>query len=192
MSFLIKKKTDVIKTIKLRNLKELKKNNKKIAKTRRQRGYQWENTLVKRFNSVEGWKAFRLGSPSVSLPDVLIVSDKFLTIFAIEAKSGTGTTLYVPYDQIERCLNWANNFHLYKTRKVVLAFKFLSKKRIDVNKYESRKLREFYKIWDDNKKAIDCVCTYDGDMYTLKDGIRKKLHLKNLHTPFKANYQIIS
>ena len=42
MSFLIKKKTDVIKTIKLRNLKELKINNKKIAKTRRQRGYQWE------------------------------------------------------------------------------------------------------------------------------------------------------
>jgi len=26
----------------------LKKNNKKIAKTRRQRGYNWENTIVKR------------------------------------------------------------------------------------------------------------------------------------------------
>ena len=138
MSFLMKKKIDAVKTLKLENLKKLKKNNKKIAKTRRQRGYQWEDTLVKRFNSVENWKAFRLGSPSVALPDVLVVSDKFLTIFATEAKSGTGTTLYVPYDQIERCLNWANNFRLYKTRKVILSFKFLSKKRIGVGKYERR------------------------------------------------------
>ena len=51
------------------------KDYKKIAKTRRQRGYQWEDTLVKRFNSLEGWKAFRLGSPSVALPDVLVVNN---------------------------------------------------------------------------------------------------------------------
>ena len=36
----------------------LVKDYKKIAKTRRQRGYQWEDTLVKRFNSLEGWKHF--------------------------------------------------------------------------------------------------------------------------------------
>ena len=41
MSFLMKKKIDAVKTLKLENLKKLKKNNKKIAKTRRQRGYQW-------------------------------------------------------------------------------------------------------------------------------------------------------
>jgi len=192
MSFLIENKTDMIKILKLKNLKKLKKDNRKIAKIRRQRGYQWEDTLVKRFNSVENWKAFRLGSPSVALPDVLVVSDEFLTIFAIEAKSGTGTTLYVPYDQIERCLIWANNFRVYKTRKVILAFKFLSKKRIGVGKYERRKLHEFYKIWDNNKKAVDCVCTYDGDMYTLTNGIRKKLRLKNLHIPFKTKYQIFT
>ncbi len=155
MSFLIENKTDVVKTLKLKNLKKLKKNNRKIAKTRRQRGYQWENTLVKRFNSVENWKAFRLGSPSVALPDVLVVSDKFLTIFATEAKSGTGTTLYVPY-------------------------------------YEKRQLREFYKIWDNNKKAVNCVCTYNGNMYTIKNGIQKKLHLQNLHPPFKTRYQMIT
>ena len=68
------------------------KDYKKIAKTRRQRGYQWEDTLVKRFNSLEGWKAFRLGSPSVALPDVLVVNNKKSVIFTIEAKSGTGTT----------------------------------------------------------------------------------------------------
>ena len=43
--------------------------NKKSAKLRRQRGYHWEDTLVKRFNALENWKAFRLGSPSVALPD---------------------------------------------------------------------------------------------------------------------------
>ena len=29
--------------------------NKKIARTRRQRGYNWEDTLVKRFNSLKYW-----------------------------------------------------------------------------------------------------------------------------------------
>src|SRR5713226_10084997 len=104
--------------------------NKKIARTRRQRGYNWEDTLVKRFNATESWKAFRLGSPSVALPDILAVSTSANTIFTIEAKSGTGTTLYVPYDQIIRCLKWIDTFELYNTRKMILAFKFISKKRI--------------------------------------------------------------
>ena len=79
--------------------------NKKIARTRRQRGYNWEDTLVKRFNATKSWKAFRLGSPSVALPDVLTVNNVKSIIFTIEAKSGTGTTLHVPFDQIERCLS---------------------------------------------------------------------------------------
>ena len=49
--------------------------NKKIARTRRQRGYNWEDTLVKRFNAIKSWKAFRLGSPSIALPDVLTVNN---------------------------------------------------------------------------------------------------------------------
>ncbi|MGB9003672.1 MAG: resolvase, partial [Nitrosotalea sp.] len=61
--------------------KSVKSLNQKIARTRRQRGYNWEDTLVKRFNSIEGWKAFRLGSPSVGLPDVLAVSTKENTIY---------------------------------------------------------------------------------------------------------------
>ena len=52
-----------------------KSKNQKIARIRRQRGYNWEDTLVKRFNSLENWKAFRLGSPSVALPDVLILNN---------------------------------------------------------------------------------------------------------------------
>jgi len=166
------------------------KKNQKIARTRRQRGYSWESTLVKRFNSLPDWKAFRLGSPSVALPDVLVVSNSNSTLFTIEAKSGTGTTLQVPFDQIIRCLNWTNHFELYKTRKVILAFKFLSKKRVGVGKYENRQLREFYKVWDKSKKIVDCVCTYDGKTYALVDGKRKKLFLKDYEMPFKSKHRI--
>ena len=84
--------------------------NRRIAKTRRQRGYNWEDTLVKRFNKLDSWKAFRLGSPSVALPDILCVNNHDSKIFTIEAKSGTGTTLTVPFDQIIRCMSWTENF----------------------------------------------------------------------------------
>jgi len=47
ITLLIENKTDVKETLKLNILRKLKKNYQKIAKTRRQRGYQWENTLVK-------------------------------------------------------------------------------------------------------------------------------------------------
>src|SRR5438876_329605 len=58
-----------------------KASNRRIARTRRQRGYNWEDTIVKRFNSSGEWKAFRLGSPSVGLPDILAVSTKENTIY---------------------------------------------------------------------------------------------------------------
>src|SRR5690242_7283142 len=164
--------------------------NKKIARTRRQRGYNWEDTLVKRFNATYGWKAFRLGSPSVALPDILAVSTSANTIFTIEAKSGTGTTLPVPYDQIIRCLKWINTFELYQTRKMILAFKFLSKKRIGTGKYEHRQLREFYKVWDESNPITDCVCTYDGKTYALVNGKRQKLELENYQMPFKSKHLI--
>jgi Holliday junction resolvase len=165
--------------------------NKKVAKTRRQRGYNWEDTLVKRFNAIEGWKAFRLGSPSVALPDILAVSTNANTIFTIEAKSGTGTTLPVPYDQIIRCLKWINTFELYQTRKMILAFKFLSKKRIGTGKYERRQLREFYKVWDESNPITDCVCTYEGKTYALINGKRQKLELENYQMPFKSKHLIL-
>ena len=122
--------------------------NRRISQTRRQRGYQWEDTLVKRFNALDSWKAFRLGSPSVALPDILCVNNHESKIFTIEAKSGTGTSLMVPFDQITRCMNWTENFTIYNNRKVIFAFKFLSKKRIGKGEYEKRELREYYKIWD--------------------------------------------
>ena len=167
-------------------------NFKKIAQTRRQRGYNWEDTLVKRFNNMDDWKAFRLGSPSVALPDILCVNNEDSIIFTIEAKSGTGTTLTVPFDQITRCLNWTNNFTVYKTRKVILAFKFLSKKRIGVGVYEKRELREFYKVWNEKKHPLDIVCKYDGTTYALTQGEKKKLTLKDYEMPFKSRHQKFS
>ena len=166
-------------------------NNQRAARTRRQRGYQWEDTIVKRFNSTDSWKAFRLGSPSIALPDVLAVSTENDAIFTIEAKSGTSTSLPVPADQIERCLSWIKTFDIYKKRNVLLAFKFLSKKRIDIGKYESRELREYFKIWDESLDITDCVCTYEGKFYAKIDGSRKELFLKECKMPFKTKQRLV-
>ena len=163
--------------------------NRKIAKTRRQRGYNWEDTVVKRFNKLDSWKAFRLGSPSVALPDILCVNNVDSMIFTIEAKSGTGTSLTVPSDQIIRCMGWTTNFTVYKTRKVILAFKFLSKKRIGKGEYEKRELREFYKIWNVKKKPINVVCKYDGTVYGLNYGCKTKLKLQDYKMQYNSRYQ---
>ncbi len=157
----------------------------KISRTRRQRGYQWEDTLVKRFNKLDNWKAFRLGSPSVALPDILSLNNEDSIIFTIEAKSGTGTSLTVPFDQIVRCMNWTENFKVYQTRQVILAFKFLSKKRIGNSLYEKRELREFFKVWNTKLTPIDIVCKYDGTTYGLINGKRKSIKLKDYRMPFK-------
>ena len=164
--------------------KNSKKTNQRIARTRRQRGYNWEDTLVKRFNALDGWKAFRLGSPSVGLPDILAVSTRENTIYTIEAKSGTNTTLRVPFDQIQRCLKWIHTFELYQTRKIIVAFKFSSKKRIGTGKYEHRELREFFKIWDEQYPVTDFICTYEGDTHAMFEGKRSPLKLEEATMPF--------
>ena len=157
----------------------------KISRIRRQRGYHWEDTLVKRFNKLDNWKAFRLGSPSVALPDILSLNNDDSIIFTIEAKSGTSTSLTVPSDQIVRCMNWTENFKVYQTREVILAFKFLSKKRIGNSLYEKRELREFFKVWNTKRTPIDIVCKYDGTTYGLNKGKRKSIKLKDYQMPFK-------
>ena len=157
----------------------------KISRIRRQRGYHWEDTLVKRFNKLDNWKAFRLGSPSVALPDILSLNNEDSIIFTIEAKSGTSTSLTVPSDQIVRCMNWTQNFKVYQTREVILAFKFLSKKRIGNSLYEKRELREFFKVWNTKRVPIDIVCKYDGTTYGLFKGKRKSIKLKDYRMPFK-------
>ena len=91
----LKRKSQTISITKQKSKQETDLKNQKSARMRRQRGYQWEDTIVKRFNSSDNWRAFRLGSPSIALPDVLAVNTEKSTIFTIEAKSGTSTSLPV-------------------------------------------------------------------------------------------------
>ena len=182
----MKIKSQTITITKQKSPKNINENNKKAAKIRRQRGYQWEDTIVKRFKNTEKWKAFRLGSPSIALPDVLAINTEESTIFSIEAKSGTSTSLPVPADQIERCMEWVNTFDIFKKRNVILAFKFLSKKRIGLGIYEKRELREYFKIWDKSLEITDCVCTYEGKFFTKINGTRKEIFLKESIMPFKT------
>ena len=161
-------------------------NNRNAARTRRQRGYQWEETLVKRFNGQSGWTAFRLGSPSHGLPDILAVHTKTKHLVVIEAKSGSGTTLLVPPEQIERCQVWLRTFSAYAKRHLVLAYKFHSKKRIGLAQYRPREIREFYKVWHPRTKAVECICTYDGDLFTKSNDARKKIRRAECVMPFKT------
>ena len=172
--------------------KKTRKENQRIARTRRQRGYNWEDTLVKRFNATVGWKAFRLGSPSVGLPDILAVSTNENTIYTIEAKSGTNTTLRVPFDQIERCLKWIHTFELYKKRNMIIAFKFSSKKRVGTGKYEHRELREYFKIWNEKYPVTDFICTYEGETYAMSEGKRSQLELEEAIMPFRTKQVLTS
>ena len=54
MSTLIRKNQNLISNVEQNEYEKIKKINKKTAQIRRQRGYNWEDTLVKRFpNAVQ-------------------------------------------------------------------------------------------------------------------------------------------
>lgn len=156
----------------------------KSARLRRRRGYRWEDMLTKRLNACDGWRAFRLGSPSVALPDILAVNTARKAMLVIEAKSGANTSLAVPSRQIERCVGWCRTFDIYDTRRVVLAFKFLAKKRLDTDRYASRPAREYYKVWDVDDEPVECVCTYAGETHALVSGARRAMPLDDYTMPF--------
>lgn len=157
------------------------------SRTRRRRGYAWEDSLAKRLSASPGWTAFRLGSPSIGLPDVLAVRSRGRSLMVIEAKSGTGSSLSVPAEQVERCVNWTRIFDAYADRRAVLAFKFLSKRRVGTASYEGRKLREFYKVWNPRRRPAEFVCTYDGRTYLRgRDGRRRAVELDDCPMPFRT------
>lgn len=158
------------------------------SRARRRRGYAWEDALVKRIRGVDGWRSFRLGSPSVALPDIMAVNNSTKTLMIIEAKSGTGTTLQVPSDQLVRCARWTETLRAYEQRRVVLAFKFLSKKRVGTATYTGRGLREFYKEWDCRDEPVSCVCTYEGGTYALSGGKRAEKSLADFDMPFFSRW----
>jgi len=143
----------------------MKKDNKKINKTRKQRGYTFENYIVQKFNDVSGWNAKRLGSPSTALPDVMCLNDYYKTMIAIEAKSTVQNYAYVPQDQIERCRDWVNMFGVYDSKHVILAIKFGRVCNGSKGKLETRKLRYYYKIFPHKRFTPSQIrVDYDGNI----------------------------
>ena len=63
------------------------------------------NILLSIDSTIVIGSAKRLGGSSVGLPDIVAVNNNKGILLVIEAKSGTGESLYVPSDQIERCFS---------------------------------------------------------------------------------------
>ena len=157
---------------------------------RRNRGYNYEHTLVQRLNNGK-WRARRLGGSSTGLPDIVAVNNDAGILLTIEAKSGTSDILYVPQDQIERCLVVRNMFGIYPQRHIILAFKFMNKKRFrrkNQTVYESRKLLEYYKVADvvTGMKVLPTIikCTYDGKTSAILRNRRIRLEMPEYTMPF--------
>lgn len=134
-----------------------------ISRIRKSRGQGFERDLVKRYRAA-GWWSYRTGGNSAYLPDVMATNDSTGELDVVEAKAGAKDHLYVEWDQIERDIFLINGFKLYPKRRIVLAFKFLSKKRKG-DGYLRRELREFYKLvpeelWDSLRGQTIC-CHYE-------------------------------
>jgi Holliday junction resolvase len=149
--------------------------------------------LVLRLNN-GSWIARRLGGSSTGLPDIVAVNNKEAILLSIEAKSGTGDALYVQPDQLQRCLLIRDMFGYYKTKHVVLAFKFMRKKRFTRKRqvvYEKRRLIEYYKIADKlNKQESTPVvkCTYSGSTFLMHNGKFIKKSLPDYIMPFETTH----
>ncbi|MCP8318499.1 MAG: hypothetical protein L6N95_01560 [Candidatus Methylarchaceae archaeon HK01B] len=161
----------------------------RASKLRRKRGWDWEDTLVKRLDSCYSYDAFRLGGAGATLPDILAISNRFGKIMVIEAKSSTTDYLMVPREQIERSLRFLNSFRLYPNRHLILAFKFLKKRRLKAGGYEKRELREYYKEFDQHlqrgERAPDIICNYEGCFYRVSKGSKKPSDLPDFKMPFQ-------
>jgi Holliday junction resolvase len=146
--------------------------------------------LVQRLNN-GAWHARRLGGSSTGLPDIVAVNNTDGILLTIEAKSGTSDILYVPQDQVERCLLIRNMFGIYSQRHIILAFKFMSKKRFrrkNETVYENRKLLEYYKVADvvADMRVIPIIkCTYDGKTYAIHKNKNVPLNLPDYSMPFQ-------
>jgi Holliday junction resolvase len=161
-----------------------------LANIRRSRGYGFEHTLVQKFNRTR-WDARRLGGSSTNLPDIVAVNNVHSILLSIEAKSGTSDNLYVPSDQIERCIQIKKMFGVYRTSHAILAFKFMRKKRVLQNgekTYINRKLQEYYKIADKyaGPSPPNIRCTYDGKTYEIRGDKTRKCHLVDYPMPFQS------
>jgi Holliday junction resolvase len=146
--------------------------------------------LVQKLVSTK-WYARRLGGSSTNLPDIIAVDNAQTILLSIEAKAGTGDSLYVPADQIQRCIQIKKMFAAYETTHAILAFKFMRKKRIQHNGrkiYAKRKLLEYYKLADKytTKEPPPYLrCTYDGKIYEIGGNKPGICYLKDYRMPFQ-------
>jgi Holliday junction resolvase len=160
-----------------------------LGNIRRNRGYSFEHRLVQRLNNGD-WIARRLGGSSTGLPDIIAVNNKKRTLLTIEAKSGTGDILYVSPDQIQRCFLIDQMFSYYQKRHIILAFKFMRKRRFKRKSqvvYEARRLAEYYKLADClcNQNDFRTVkCKYDGTTYAVEGKKYVSLSLPQYRMPF--------
>ena len=160
-----------------------------MGNIRRSRGYSFEHKLVQRLNSGE-WNARRLGGSSTGLPDIVAVNNRTGTLLTIEAKSGTGDILYVPADQIERCFLIDRMFSYYEKRHIILAFKFMRKRRLKRKSdiiYEGRQLVEHFMLADalcKTKEYPVIKCLYSGTTFAIYHDKCKKITLPHFRMPF--------
>lgn len=137
-----------------------------INTLRKRRGYAWEKLIINFANSKEGYFARRLGGSSTGLPDIVITHNASGTVYAIEAKSVTSPTAYIPLDEVERCLDILKMFDYYKYKWVWFAFKF----GVNKTEYQHTTTKAGYKIKMNEKKKT----------YFFK--VTSIANLKNIHT----------
>uniref|UniRef100_A0A7C3F4H3 Resolvase n=1 Tax=Candidatus Methanomethylicus mesodigestus TaxID=1867258 RepID=A0A7C3F4H3_9CREN len=155
-----------------------------VARIRKSRGQNFERDLVKRYREA-GWWSYRTGGNSAYLPDVMATNDQTGELDIVEAKAGAKDHLYVDWDQIRRDIFLLNGFKRYPSRRLILAFKFLSKKRSGNSKeYVRRELKEYYKLVPEEKwKSLEgqsVCCHYDRGTPGLPDYV----------PPFKLNRKL--
>lgn len=125
----------------------------------RNRGYNFEHNLIKFVNEQPDWYARRLGGSSASMPDLLLVNNNRQTIRVSECKSlmteNKKSMLYIPQDQIQRCIDFSEIFKLYTTREVIFSFKF---GRGYGNSYFFVLNRQYY-----NNNILFARCSYSGE-----------------------------
>ena len=161
---------------------------------RRERGWKWEHVITERIRECYSWWAERIGSSSNDLPDVIAWSNRYSRFLAIECKAGTTDYLKIPREQVERCLRFANRFKKvkdgggYYDTRVVFCFKFLRKRRKSSDTYEKRELREYYKEFNyplkKGERAPDIIINYNGEIYFIQKGEKKKVDLPDYKMPF--------
>lgn len=105
----------------------------------RSRGYSHEHKVVLDVNKIDGWFCRRLGGSSSDLPDIVATNTEKSRLIVAEFKSRTpkalkrssnlaSSSLYIPQDQAQRCIDMVRVFGVYKNREVVFAFKFSNPK----------------------------------------------------------------